>query len=178
MEKKPVRFTVDWELFNSYDHWSQWDANSHIDEPTMYLLDLLRRHQIKAIFYCVGWLEDNRTDLYDKIRSEGHIMGDHTYYHRTGSHLVRNVDVPYRAPRWQGEKRLFSGGFWFRLLPYWWIKKEVEKTGVFFVHPHDVLLEHPECGIRTFDRSIGLKTSRDKLERLCREVNFSEPKVS
>jgi len=167
-----VIFTIDWEPWNSFEDHSIWDANSHIDEPTNYLLDLLRRHQIKAIFYCVGWLEDNRTDLYDKIRKDGHILGDHTYYHKTNTQLAKREGVPFRAPRFKGEKRLFSGGFWFRLLPYWLIKRMIEKEGVFFLHPHDVLLEHPKCGFRTFDRNIGLKTSRDKLERLCREVSF------
>ena len=170
-----VIFTIDWEVWNSFDRHSKWNPNSHIDEPTNYLLDLLQRHQIKAIFYCVGWLADRRPDLFEAIK-KSHIIGDHTYYHSTDPIVRLSDDVPFRAPRWHGEKRLYSGGFWFRLMPYWWIKKEVEKTGVFFVHPHDVILEHPKCGLRTFDRRLGLKTSRDKLERLCREVKWNEPR--
>jgi hypothetical protein len=166
--KKKIKFTVDWEVWNSYDPHYKWDASSYIDEPTHYLLDLLRRHDIKAIFYCVGWLKDNRADLYKSIQADGHVLGDHTYFHNG-----RTTFSPSREPRWKGEKRLFSGGFWFRLMPYWWIKKEVEKEGIFFIHPHDVLLEHPKCGLRTFDRNIGLKTSRDKLERLVRELDWA-----
>ena len=168
-------FTVDWETYDSFRSWQKWERVDLIEEPTLYLLDLLQRHKIKAIWYCVGWLEDHRTDLWDKIRKDGHVMGDHTYYHKSNTHLVRNDGVPFRAPRWKGEKRLYSGGFWFRAMPYWWMKHEVEKTGTFFVHPHDVMLEHPACGLRTFDRRLGLKTSRDKLERLCRETTWSNP---
>ena len=168
-------FTVDFEVWNSFDRYGKWNAHEHIDEPTHYLLDLLRRHQIKAIFYCVGWLADRRVDLIQKIVKDGHIIGDHTYYHSMDPKVTLEGDRPFRAPRWHGEKRLYSGGFWFRAMPYNWVKKEVEKTGIFFIHPHDVLLEHPDCGVRTFDRRLGLKTSRDKLERLCREVKWDDP---
>ena len=166
-------FTVDWEPILSFKNHSEFNSDG-VSEPTAYLLDLLRRHQIKAIFYCVGWLEDKCPDLINLIKINGHIVGYHSYHHRNDPVDIPS-DRPYRAPRWQGEKRLFSGGFWFRLMPYWWIKKEIEKTGIFFLHPHDVMLDHPKCGFRTFDRNIGLKTSRDKLERLCREIAWNEP---
>lgn len=168
---KKIKFTVDWEAINSFDSYEKWDMN--IDETTHYLLDLLRRHDIKSIFYCVGWLYDNKQDLVKLIKEDGHIIGDHTYFHSTNPTIRFKEERPFRAPRWIGEKRLFSGGFWFRLMPYWWIKREVEKEGIFFIHPHDVVLEHPNCGIRTFDRNIGLKTSRDKLERLVREIEWN-----
>lgn len=176
-------FTVDWEVWNSFESHTKWNPYQDIDEPTHYLLDLLRRHQIKAVFFCVGWLKEKRSDLAEKIKSDGHVIGNHTYLHSTETGSTLSTDKsdswrgegPRRAPRWKGEKRLFSGGFWFRAMPYWWTKREVEKTNVFFVHPHDVLLEHPECGLRTFDRRLGLKTSRDKLERLCREVEWENP---
>jgi len=170
-------FTIDyepWFSFKRYGHF--WEhVDPLIEEPTMYLLDLLRRHQIKAIFYVVGWLEEGKQNLIKLIGEEGHIIGDHTYYHAMPNNKVEPRPL-FRAPRWQGEKRLYSGGFWHRIMPYSWLKKEVEKTGVFFIHPHDVMLEHPECGMRTFDRRLGLKTSRDKLERLCREVKWHEPR--
>ena len=168
--------TVDWECWNSFDHHSKWNAHDSIDEPTHYLLDLLSRHNIKAIFYCVGWLENQRKDLVSLIESKGHVIGDHTYYHSMNPKITAEKTRPFRAPRWEDEKRLYSGGFWFRLMPYWWTKREVEKTGIFFIHLHDLLFNHPKCGFRNFDRNIGLKNSRDKLERLCREVKWDEPR--
>jgi len=167
-------FTVDWEPWYSFKPYGKfWEDNDPlVEEPTHYILDLLRRHEIKAIFYCVGWLKHRCPLLFSKIESEGHVIGDHTYYHRGPGSFE-----PFRAPRWAGEKRLYSGGFFLRAMPYAWLKREVEKTGVFFVHPHDLLWEHPCCGnkLKTFERRIGLKTSRDKLERLCREVVWNEP---
>lgn len=172
MVEKPAIFTVDWEAWDSFKHWTEWKNTNLIEEPTMYLLDLLRRHNIKAIFYCVGYLGAIlRPDLYKLIAQDGHIIGDHTYYHSG-----MTTFLPSRNPRWKCHKRLYSGGFWFRAMSYKWLKKEVEKVGSFFIHPHDVMTEHPECGLRTFDRRIGLNTSRDKLERLCREVKWENPK--
>lgn len=176
-DRKAVIFTIDWEPYYSFKSYgSFWENNDPlIEEPTYYLLDLLRRHDVKAVFYCVGWLTHHSPLLFSKIKSEGHLIGDHTYYHKMPLNQVTPSPL-FRAPRWKGQKRLLSGGFWFRLMPYWWIKKEVEKTGCFFIHPHDVMESHPECGIRTFDRRLGLKTSRDKLERLMREVTWENPK--
>lgn len=165
-------FTVDWECWDSFRPWQKWERVNLIEEPTHYFLDLFRRHQIKAIFYCVGLLAEKKNKLFNHIKSEGHLVGDHSYFHSSND---ARWTYPYRAPRWKGEKRLYSGGFWFRLMPYKWTKREVEKTGIFFVHPHDVMLEHPGCGLRTFDRRIGLKTSRDKLESLCREIKWRDP---
>lgn len=171
---KTATFTIDWEVWNSFDPNSKWSDSQFIDEPTHYLLDLLHRHDIKAIWFTVGWLADRRPNLLEKIKSDGHKIGYHSYFHRHDP-----ADIPpdnfYRAPRFKGQKRLYSGGFWFRLMPYWWIKREVEKTGTLYIHPHDILFKHPACGIRTFDRRIGLKTSRDKLERLCREIKWNDP---
>ena len=174
-------FEVHWEpFFSLYPYSSFWEENDPlVEEPTYYLLDLLRRHEIKATWYCVGWLIDKQRNLFDFIEKEGHKIGWHTYYH-TGPLSSKYPDnfmdsdkfLVYRSPRWKGEKRLYSGGFWLRLMPYWWLKREVLKSGTFFVHPHDLLFEHPKCGIRTFDRRLGLKTARDKLERLCRQVEF------
>jgi len=172
--KRLCSFTVDWEPYFCFKKYSLfWENNDPlIEEPTHYLLDLLRRHNIKAIFYVVGWIAGKRHDLIEMIKKDGHLIGDHTYYHQGNGSFK-----PFRSPRWKGEKRLYSGGFWFRVMPYWWIKKEVEKTGIFFIHPHDVMLSHPKepSLIHNFKRQTGLATSRDKLERLVREIQFDNP---
>ena len=166
-------FTIDWEPYFCYRPYSQfWEDNDPlVEEPTLYLLDLLRRHQIKATWYVLGWLADKRWDLMKLIKDNGHTIGYHSYYHVRDESDIPS-DIPYRSPRWEGEKRLYSGGFWFRLFPYWVSKKLLEKSGTYFVHPYDVMLESP---VKSFKRTVGLKTARDKLERLCREVEFEAP---
>ena len=180
-------FTIDWEPYFCFRPYSKfWEENDPlVEEPTMYLLDLLRRHQIKAIWYCLGWLTIRENKLFDRIFEDGHIFGDHTFYHKCDgigyyARVNKEVGNPFRAPKFIGQKRLYSGGFWFRALPYLVSKKLLEQSGVFYIHPHDVLLEHTDCGnpVKTFERRLGLKTVRDKLERLCREAEFGEPMVS
>lgn len=168
-------FTVDWEHVHSYLPFNKWNnMNPLIDEPTQYLLDLLERHNVKAIFYVVGWLRFSKPLLFSQIVNAGHTIGDHTWAHDLNDGQPRFE--PFRAPRWKGEKRLYSGGFWFRLMPYWWVKREVERTGIFFVHPHDLLETHPDTGnpFRNWMRRVGLGTVRDKMERLMREVDFGK----
>ena len=170
-------FTVDWEpWFALYPYSYYWEkTDTLIEEPTYYLLNLLKRHEIKAIWYCLGWLQDNKRDLYQEIVNEGHTIGYHSYYHMPDLENVSPRNVPYRAPKFKGEKRLYSGGFWLRAMPYWWLKREVLKEGQVFIHPHDLLFEHPKLTnpFQNWCRSLGLKNSRDKLERLCREVEFA-----
>jgi len=169
--------TIDWEPYYCYrPHSEFWEKNDPlVDEPTEYLLDFLRRHDLKAIFYCLGFLKDKKPDLFQKIKDDGHTIGDHTYYHKLERERPEGL---FRAPRWEGEKRLFSGGFWFRFMPYWWVKREVEKTGILFIHPYDVMLSHPNTGnpIHNFTRQVGLENSRNRMERIVREITFEDPK--
>ena len=173
---RKVLMTIDFEPWFCYlPYCSFWEENDHlVEEPTMYLLDLLMRHKIKAIWYCVGWLVDKRPDLFELIKKENHVIGDHTYFHEGDQDTM--FFKPFRAPRFNGEKRLYSGGFWFRAMPYWWSKRELRKSGIFYIHPHDLLWKHPKCDnpIQNFKRQIGLGTVRDKIERLMREVEFED----
>jgi len=183
---KPI-FTVDWEpWFCHIPYCSYWEETDPlVEEPTMYLLDLLRRHKVRAVWYMLGWLKEKRLDLYREIKKEGHVEGFHTFYHSKKEAdygiLLRKIegqsyDQPFRTPRFRGQKQLYSGGFWFRAMPYWWSKRELLKSGTFYIHPHDLLWEHPKCKnpIQNFKRQIGLTTVRDKLERLMREVEFED----
>ena len=178
MHTKPI-FTIDWEPWFCYkpcsDNWETWDEQT--EEPTYYLLDLLRRHKVKGIWYCLGWLKERRKDLFEEIVKEGHVIGNHTYYHTydTSEYCKEYLKSPlFRMPKFKGQKRLYSGGFWFRALPYSISKKLLEQSKCFFIHPHDVMLFHPilDNPIQNFKRQIGLTTVRDKLERLMREVEW------
>ena|SRR3990167_52086 len=183
-------FTIDWEpWFCHIPYCSFWEENDLlVKEPTYYLLDLLQRHKVKAIFYALGWLAERQSDLLQEIKKEGHLIGFHTFYHSKEEadygNLLRKIEghsykEPFRPPKFRGQKRLYSGGFWFRAMPYWWSKNELRKSGTFYLHPYDILWEHPKCfnPFQEFKRQIGLNTVRDKLERLLREVEFTDASV-
>jgi peptidoglycan/xylan/chitin deacetylase (PgdA/CDA1 family) len=51
---------------------------------TLHLLDIIGRHGIKAAFFCDGKAAHRYPELVSKIKSEGHIIGNHGYLHPDG----------------------------------------------------------------------------------------------
>jgi peptidoglycan/xylan/chitin deacetylase (PgdA/CDA1 family) len=54
------------------------------DGPTEFtpkFLDLLKENQIKATFFCIGKQIEKYPDTFQRIISEGHSLGNHTYSH-------------------------------------------------------------------------------------------------
>jgi peptidoglycan/xylan/chitin deacetylase (PgdA/CDA1 family) len=50
-------------------------------EFTPKVLELLKTYQAKATFFCIGLHIENHPELFRKIISEGHSVGNHTYSH-------------------------------------------------------------------------------------------------
>jgi peptidoglycan/xylan/chitin deacetylase (PgdA/CDA1 family) len=46
------------------------------------ILDALRDHNLKATFFVIGARAKQHPELIERIVSEGHALGNHTYYHR------------------------------------------------------------------------------------------------
>jgi peptidoglycan/xylan/chitin deacetylase (PgdA/CDA1 family) len=55
------------------------------------LLDILKKQDIKATFFCVGENIDKNPDLFHRIIREGHAAGNHTYHHLDGWKSRENV---------------------------------------------------------------------------------------
>ena len=53
-------------------------------ELTPWLLETLKKAEIKATFFCVGNNVKNHPELYRQIFSEGHRVGNHTMHHENG----------------------------------------------------------------------------------------------
>ena len=51
---------------------------------TPVLLEILGRHNIKALFFCTGRNAENHPSLMARILSEGHLTGNHTWSHLNG----------------------------------------------------------------------------------------------
>lgn len=51
---------------------------------TPFLLEVLGRHSIKALFFCNGSRAENHPELVERIVTEGHITGNHGYSHLNG----------------------------------------------------------------------------------------------
>ena len=50
-------------------------------EVTSSVLDLLSSHQAKATFFCIGENVEKHPALYNRIKAEGHSIGNHTHTH-------------------------------------------------------------------------------------------------
>jgi peptidoglycan/xylan/chitin deacetylase (PgdA/CDA1 family) len=55
-----------------------------IPEVTPWVLDILEKHQAKATFFCIGDNVRKHPELFRRIISEGHAVGNHTFHHING----------------------------------------------------------------------------------------------
>lgn len=67
-----------------------------IPEVTPWVLDLLARYRAKATFFCIGRNAAAYPSILDRIRREGHAVGNHTWDHPNGwrtdqRNYLRNV---------------------------------------------------------------------------------------
>ena len=158
-------FTVDLEDWNHGLHISD---KAHSSISSVYWLEYkLAQYKVKAIFYTLKAFSDEIPGMVLALESEGHIIKTHGFYHYRGEIADRN---PYA---WLG----FTGGFYFRLFPYWLTKRQVIKNEHFYIHPHDLDEDHPQLKnpFLNWKRHVGLKTARIKLERLLKEIEWSNP---
>ena len=66
--------TTDKILFLTFDDGPDPDS-------TPRLLDILKKNDIKALFFCNGGAAEKYSYLMDRIRNEGHLTGNHGYNH-------------------------------------------------------------------------------------------------
>ena len=55
-----------------------------IPEVTPWVLDLLKKHQAKATFFCIGDNVKKHPEIFDRMVREGHAIGNHTFHHLNG----------------------------------------------------------------------------------------------
>ncbi len=53
-------------------------------ESTLTILDILRRHNVKATFFCIGDNVVRHPALFKAIKADGHAIGNHTMHHNNG----------------------------------------------------------------------------------------------
>ncbi len=52
------------------------------------ILDILRKHEVKAAFFLVGNYIEKNADLVRRMVNEGHIVGNHTMHHKNMSQIA------------------------------------------------------------------------------------------
>lgn len=67
-------------------------------EITPWVLDILGKYNAKATFFCIGKNAEQHPEIVERIRAEGHAIGNHTYSHCKGwgtksGPYVQDVDL-------------------------------------------------------------------------------------
>lgn len=65
---------------------------------TQWVLETLKQYDAKATFFCLGKKVEMHPDIFQKIKDEGHAVGNHTYSHLRGwetqtGQYVQDVDL-------------------------------------------------------------------------------------
>ena len=94
---------------------------------------------------------------------------------------IRIKEFPICTKEISGRHIIFSGGGYFRLFPYWLIRKWAgEKSGymISYIHPRDLDAGQPMIGelpwSRKFKSYVGLKGAERKLRRLLTDFHFTD----
>ena len=51
---------------------------------TPFVLNILKRHNAKATFFCIGDNVRKHPDIFEQVKNEGHSIGNHTFNHLRG----------------------------------------------------------------------------------------------
>jgi peptidoglycan-N-acetylglucosamine deacetylase len=54
-----------------------------VAEKTERVLEILKKHEAKATFFCIGKNMKELPEVVKQIHEQGHLIGNHTYYHGT-----------------------------------------------------------------------------------------------
>lgn len=162
-----------------------------VEGVTPWLLDLLKKHEVKATFFCIGKNIRANRGIYERILTEGHAVGNHTHDHMNGwktktEDYLQNVDQcaevcnsnlfrpPYgkiKLPQLRKLSRIYRIVMW-DVLSYDWVQS---------LSPNDVLqntTKHATNGsIVVFHDSIkaekNLKGALEPFIIWCKESGFS-----
>ncbi len=155
------------------------------DGPTVelsdWILDELKKHEIKATFFCVGSNIAACRGQYERMLAEGHQIGNHTFRHEKGTgtalpdylNSVEETDKllksklfrpPYgRLPLSYGKKLKDK----YRIIMWTWLSYDYDKEV-----PTDQILRSAEKDIRAGDILVLHDNSKvkDRLQKLLPEI--------
>ena len=71
-----------------------------------WVLEILKKHEAKATFFCIGKKAENHPELLDQIIAEGHSLGNHSYSHPNGwkSNCAEYVADVEHCAQWVNSK--------------------------------------------------------------------------
>ena len=142
-----------------------------IPEATPFILDTLSKYGVKATFFMVGDNVRKYPHLYERIKAEGHQVGNHTYNHM-GS--IRHTLKTYVKNTNKANELIHSKYFrpphgWMRPAAYIWLKHKY-KVVMWDVVTRDYskLLTADDVvnNIKTYTRNGSIITFHDSLKSI------------
>lgn len=73
-----------WKIPNSKNKIYLTFDDGPIPEVTEWVLDILKAENVKATFFCIGDNIQKHQKVFNRIQSEGHTIGNHTFNHLNG----------------------------------------------------------------------------------------------
>lgn len=87
-------FTIDLEDWfcshnlHPYIKFSEWDKyESRVAKSTLSILTLLKKYEVEATFFVLGWIAEKLPDLIKEIEAHGHEIASHGYGHQLLTNL-------------------------------------------------------------------------------------------
>ncbi len=81
---KKLYYSLTWDLDGQGDTVFLTFDDGPTPGITEQVLDMLKTHEAHATFFCIGRNAERNPELVNRIRSEGHAVGNHTYSHLNG----------------------------------------------------------------------------------------------
>ena len=97
-----------------------------IPETTPFVLDVLKEHNIKATFFMVGDNVRKHPLIYERVKAEGHQIGNHTFNHISGfKHSIKTYSDNAEKANTYLHSHLFRPPHgWMRLTQYARLRKK------------------------------------------------------
>lgn len=68
------------------------DAELRVSQSTQTVLDILKRHGVRATFFILGWIAERKPGLVKRIADHGHEIASHGYKHEL-LHKIDKLDI-------------------------------------------------------------------------------------
>lgn len=115
---------------------------------TPLILDILRKYQVKASFFCLGENIEKYPKLFQKIKDDGHTVGNHGYKHLNGwkcslNEFKENVEKGFQY----SQSDLFRPPYGkLNIDQYFWIKRRYKIIAWdVMTYDFDPLLTEEDC---------------------------------
>ncbi len=97
-----------------------------IPEATPFILETLQHYDVKATFFCVGDNVRKYPQLFERIKAEGHQVGNHTHNHISGfRHTLHDYSYNVeKANAYIHSRYVRPPHGWMRLTQYAWLSRK------------------------------------------------------